>query len=127
LENASHMPRKKDKKREERIDMEIVVYAYSSAERAMGWYGYLEENISAFSATCTGKRAISPLKKGDEVEVSGMAPEDECEHEMFVMIHWEKDGLAVPLSQLTPGGDVDDATRQAVENWLYWVKQGYEF
>jgi hypothetical protein len=43
------------------------------------------------------------------------------------MIRWEKDGLAVPLSQLMPSSDTDAATRQAVEDWLYWVKHGYEF
>jgi hypothetical protein len=36
-------------------------------------------------------------------------------------------GLAVPLAQLKLGGDADDATRQAVADWLYWVKQKYEF
>ena len=35
--------------------------------------------------------------------------------------------FAVPLAQLKPGADADDATRQAVEDWLYWVEQGYEF
>jgi hypothetical protein len=29
-----------------------------------------------------------------------MAPEDECEHEIFVMIRWEKRKFAAPLSQL---------------------------
>jgi hypothetical protein len=120
------MAAKKDQEREERIENEVVVDAHGSEERATGWYTYLEENLSPFTATCTGKRAISPLKKGDEVEVSGVAPEDECRHEMFVMIRWEKDGLAVPLSQLKPGKDADEATSRAVEDWLYWVRQGYE-
>jgi hypothetical protein len=122
------MSKKIDKEREERIEMEIVVDAYGSEERAMGWYYYLEEKLTfPFTAHCTAKRSISPLKKGDDVEVSGMAPEDECEGEMSVMIRWDKDGLAVPLAQLMPGSDTDDATRLAVEDWLYWVKQGYEF
>jgi hypothetical protein len=34
---------KKDEIREERIDMEVVVDAYDSGERAMGWYYYLED------------------------------------------------------------------------------------
>ena len=62
----------------------------------------------------------------DEVEVIGMAPEDECEHEVFVRIRWKKDGLAVPLSQLKPH-HVDAKTKQAVDDWHYWVQQGYEF
>ena len=56
-----------------------------------------------------------------------MAPEDECEHEMFVMMPWERRGLAVPLSQLEAASHVDEQTRQAVEDWHYWVKRGYEF
>jgi hypothetical protein len=123
------MARKKDQKREDRIEMEIVVDAYNEEERAMGWYCYLETTLTfPFTAHCTTQRPISPLRKGDEVEVLDLAPADECAHEMFVMIRWDrKEGLAVPLAQLKPGGDTDDAARQAVEDWLYWVKQGYEF
>ncbi len=40
------MPRvKKDKAREQRIEMEAVVDAYNSEERAMGWYYYLEGRL----------------------------------------------------------------------------------
>ena len=119
----------KSPEREERIDTEIAVDAYGPEERAMGWYCYLEDKLSfPFTATCTAARAISPLQKGDEVEVLDMVPSDECQHEMFVMIGYGvKEKLGVPLSQLKPGSDTDDATRQAVEDWLYWVGQGYEF
>lgn len=55
-----------------------------------------------------------------------MAPEEECEREVFVMIRWETQGLAVPLSQLR-GVATDDPTRQGIEDWHYWVNQGYEF
>ena len=121
--------RHKDQDKEERITNEIVVDAYDAAERAMGWYYYLEEKLQfPFTARCIKARPISPLKVGDEVEVTGMAPEDECEHEVFVMIRWDrKEGLGVPLAQLKPSGDADEATRQAVEDWLYWTKMGYEF
>jgi len=118
---------KKDQEREHRIDMEIVVDAYDEHERAMGWYYYLEDQLQfPFTATCIAKRATSPLRAKDEVEVIDMAPEDECEHEIFVKIRWEKEGLAVPLSQLKPH-HVDAETKQAVEDWHYWVKQGCRF
>lgn len=55
------------------------------------------------------------------------APEEECEKEMFVTIRWEKDGLAVPLSQLEPISDADAQTREAAEDWHYWVRMGYQF
>jgi len=82
---------------------EIIVDAYGPEEQAMGWYYYLEDQLDfPFTAICTGKRAISPLQVEDEVDIIGMAPEEECNKEMFVTIRWGKDGLAVPLSQLTP-------------------------
>jgi hypothetical protein len=124
----ANMSAKKDAAREDRIVMEVVVDAYGSEERATGWYCYLENTVTfPFTAHCTGTRVTSPLKKADEVEVTGMAPSEECRHELFVMIRWGKKGLAVPLSQLKPAKDADESSRQAIEDWLYWVKQGYEF
>ena len=79
--------RTRDEQREERILMEIVVDAYGPEDQAMGWYYYLEEQLQfPFLAHCIAERAISPLRVGDEVEVADMAPEDECEHEMFVLM-----------------------------------------
>jgi hypothetical protein len=82
--------------------------------------------VFSFTATCTAKRAISPLRVKDEVQVIGMPGEDECEHEMFVTIRWEKEGLAVPLAQLGPIKATDTRTKQGAEDWHYWVKMGYE-
>ncbi|MBW1779457.1 MAG: calcium-binding protein [Deltaproteobacteria bacterium] len=119
--------RKRDEDREERITMEIIVDAYSPEEQAMGWYYYLEEKLRfPFTAVCTEKRVISPLRVKDEVDVIGMAPEEECDKEMFVMIRWEKDGLAVPLSQLAPIRATPEQIREAVEDWHYWVQMGYQ-
>jgi hypothetical protein len=77
-------------------------------------------------ARCAARRSISPLKVGDEVEVIGMPPEEEREYEMFVEIDWEGDELAIPLDQLDVI-DADGETREAVEDWLYWRKKGYQF
>ncbi len=116
----------KNSEREERITMEIIVDAYGPEEQAMGWYYYLEENLQfPFTAVCTGRRAISPLLVNDEVDVIGMAPEEECEKEMFVMIRWGKDGLAVPLALLNPINSTGFDTRQAIEDWHYWVSMEY--
>jgi Calcium binding len=118
---------KQDEAREERITMEIVVDAYDAQEQAMGWYCYLQDIMQfPFTATCISKRRISPLKEGVTVEVVGMAPEDECEQEMFVEIDWEGDTLAVPLIQLE-APEADAETQQAIADWHYWVNQGYEF
>lgn len=118
---------KTDPEREQRISYEVVVDAYGPEERAMGWYYYLEDRLAPFTAKCVAERAISPLRVGDEVEVIGTAPGEECEHEIFVMIRWDrKQGLGVPLSQLAPI-DANDETREAVEDWHYWASMGYEF
>jgi len=91
----------KDEAREERIHMEIVVDAYGPEEQAMGWYTYLDDILQfPFSARCMVRRTISPLEQGEEVVVVDMAPAEECEHEMFVLIQWKKRQLAVPLMQL---------------------------
>jgi hypothetical protein len=117
----------RDPEREERITLEIVPDANDSEEQAMGWYAYLEDTLRfPFTATCIARRAISPLQVKDEVDILGMAPEEECRHEMFVMTRWEKDGLAIPLSQLRPIAHTDDQTKQAVADWHYWVQRGYE-
>jgi hypothetical protein len=123
-----HGKPQRDEAREERISMEIVVDAYDESERAMGWYCYLEDKLTTpFLTRCVRERAISPLRVGDEVEIVGMAPEVECEREMFVEIPWEPDRtLAVPLSQLEVVR-ADEETRQAVEDWQYWVGMGYGF
>ena len=122
------MPKpKKDPKREHRISMEIVVDAHDSEEQAMGWYYYLEEKLEfPFTAICIAERAISPLRKGDEVDVLELTAEDECRHEMFVGMRWEHRPLAVPLAQLKPITHTDKDTKEAVADWHYWVAQGYE-
>ena len=81
-----------DEVRERRITMEAVVDAYDEQERAIGWYYYLEGKLDfPFLARCATKRATSLLKVGEEVEVIGMAPVEECEHDMFVEMDWDEE------------------------------------
>jgi hypothetical protein len=116
----------RDEEREKRITMEIVVDAYTPEEQAMGWYYSLEDQLRfPFAGRCIAERSISPLRVGDEVDVAGMAPEEECQHEMFVLIRWERRTLGVPLAQLE-GIAVEEQTRQVIQDWHYWVAQGYE-
>src|SRR5437588_10283146 len=117
----------KDDAREERITMEIIVDTYGPEEQAMGWYNYLDDTLHfPFTARCIVHRATSPLEPGEEVEVVGMAPGDDCEHDMLVMIRWNSRQLAVPLMQLE-GVQVDEEMQQAIEDWQYWVGRGYEW
>jgi len=116
-----------DKEREYRIDMEVVVDAYDSEERAMGWYYYVSDNCNfPFKAKCIAERRTSPLKVNDEVSVVDTAPDDDCEREMLVDIKWNDRKLSVPLSQLV-GVDINEETQQVIEDWHYWYNKGYEF
>ncbi len=116
-----------NRSREHRIEQEIVVDAYASDERAIGWHCYLDDKLRfPFKAKCIAVREISPLKKGEDVEVLGMAPGDDCMREMFVLVRFAGRKLGVPLAQIEPIG-ADAATREAVEDWRYWVVMGYEF
>jgi len=102
-----------------RLYAEIIVDAYGPEEQAMGWYYYLDDKLRfPFRAECITKRPVSRLRVGQTVEVTGMALEEECEHEMFVLIDWHGEGLAVPLAQLKPIG-ADAKTEEAVADWHY--------
>ena len=115
---------KRDPVREDRIHNEAIVDA-SPDEQAMSWYYYLQGKIRfPFQAKCLAVNTVSPLRKGETVEVSRMAIEDECQHDMFVQIRWQGRNIAVPLSQLD-AIDPDESTQQAIGDWLYWVSQGY--
>lgn len=75
--------------REDRIHNEAIVDA-SPDEQAMSWYYYLETKIRfPFQAKCLAARAVSPLRKGETVEVVRMAPDEVCEHDMLVLVRWQ--------------------------------------
>jgi len=66
---------KKDPIREDRIHNQAIVDAYGPEEQAMSWYYYLDERIRfPFQAKCIAYKVVSPLLKGDTVEVRRMAP-----------------------------------------------------
>lgn len=115
-----------DESREHRITFEIIVDAYNEEEQAMGWYCYLEDRlVFPFQARCVSDRRISPLRVAEVVEVTRMAPEEDCFHEMFVEVRWQGRTLGVPLSQLE-GIALGDEARQAIEDWHYWIARGYQ-
>ena len=117
----------KDDEREQRIHMRMTPDAHDEEELAIGWYNYLEDVLEfPFIARRIAARATSPLHTGEEVEVVGIASGDACEHEMLVEIQWDRHTLAVPLVQLESIAN-DMETEQAIEDWHYWVEQGYEF
>lgn len=122
------MPKpRRDPKREDRIHNEVIVDASNPEEQAMGWYYCLEDKIRfPFQAKCIVAQVVSPLLKGETVEIRSMAPEDACASDMLVLVRWQGRNMAVPLSQLKPI-DADETTAEAVSDWHYWVAQGYLF
>ena len=117
----------KDSIREDRIHNQAIVDTYGPEEQALSWYYYLDDKIRfPFQAKSIAPKVVSPLRKGDTVEVRRMAPEDACSADLLVLIHWQGRKMAVPLSQLA-ALDPDESTAEAIGDWHYWVAQGYLF
>lgn len=117
----------KDPIREERIHNQAIVDAYGPEEQAMSWYYYLKNKIRfPFQARCLASNVVFPLRKSEIVEVRRLAPEDACTSDMLVLIRWQKRSMAVPLSQLA-AIEPDKPTEEAIEDWHYWISQGYLF
>ena len=61
----------------------------------MSWYYYLEDKLDfPFTAKCISTPAVSPLKKGETIEVLKMAPEDACMNDMIIVIRFADRKLA---------------------------------
>jgi hypothetical protein len=79
--------KKKDLVREDRIQNEVIADANGPEEQIMGWYYYLDDKIRfPFQARCIAAKVVSPLRKGEIVEVQRMAPEDACSADLLVLI-----------------------------------------
>jgi hypothetical protein len=55
-----------------------------------------------------------------------MAPDDVCATDMLVVVRWHGRKLAVSLAQLA-AIDPDEPTAEAIEDWHFWIAQGYRF
>lgn len=117
-----------DPDREHRIDQEIVVDAYNDAERALSWYYHLQAALTEpWHARCFRSRVTSPLRVGERVTVHGLATEDDCLHDMIVLVDWHSRVVGVPLSQLEPVDSLDEEAALALGDWRYWVDRGHRF
>ncbi len=108
-----------DPKREHRIDYEVIADCYNEEEQSLGWYYYLENKCTfPFQALLKNKKIV---------EITSMAPEEDCEKEMYVYAKFEDDELPIVLFDITPLSSTNEKTKEAIEDWHYWIKQGYQF
>lgn len=108
---------------DERINMEVIVDAYTKNEQAMGWHVYLQETMDfPFEARCIDQQEVSPLENGETVRVVGKPSSEPSLRQQFVTIVWKNREFGAPLSQLEPI-DASSATEQAVEDWHYWLNR----
>jgi hypothetical protein len=116
--------------REHRIDYEIVVDAYDEDERAMGWYCYLGDKITfPFLATWQKKNRKTGTIVEKEVEVLGMASEDDCAKNIYVEVAYinEKDDTFTANILDIEATNPDQNTQEALADWQYWSDRGYGF
>ncbi|MBD6616684.1 calcium-binding protein [Komarekiella sp. 'clone 1'] len=120
-----------DENREHRIKTEIIIDAEDKEERAMGWYYYLDDTLNVpFMAKWTKKGRKSTSVEEKQVEVLGMAPDDECLKDMFVEVVYpngkDEDVFSAKLSEIV-AIDADSETQEALADWHYWLARGYKF
>lgn len=105
--------------RDERIQTEIIVDAYTRDEQAMGWNIYLKETMDfPFEARYIEEREVSPLSKDETVQVAGVPRTEPSLRQQFVTVAWKGSELGVPLRQLETV-DASKDTRQAIADWHY--------
>ncbi|MBW4612546.1 MAG: calcium-binding protein [Desmonostoc vinosum HA7617-LM4] len=122
----------RDESREHRIETEIIVDTDDDKEeRAMGWYYYLDDTLNVpFMAKWKKKSRKSSTVEEKQVEVLGMAPEDECLKDMYVEVVYpqgkDEDVFSAKLSDIE-AIDADAETQEALADWQYWLARGYKF
>jgi len=79
-----------------------------------------------FTAECIATNKRNPLELDERITVIQMADENYCEHDMYVDISWNGKKLAIPFAKIKPLYADEDSV-EAIDNWHYWVKQGYSF
>ena len=119
------------KERRHRIDYEIIVDCYDEYEQAMGWIIYLKENLKTpFKARYVENPQIPDVQPGKIIEVIELVnqeDDEELEHfEAMVEIREGNNVCEIPLSEVE-AIDTDQDTKQAVEDWHYWMGRGYQF
>jgi len=115
---------KRDPVREDRIHNEAIVDA-SPDEQAMSWYYYLESKISfPFQAKCLATKVVSPVRKGETVEVvrMGAGRSLRARHARLGSMAGAETGRSALSTHRCRSRRINP---EAVGDWHYWVAQGY--
>ena len=114
---------KKDKERQERIELEIIVDACDESEVQMGWV------IQMVERTDYPFFAEAPIKKrGQEatyhrVEVVELGDVENYEGGDFsVGVDWHGTIISVPMLQLK-NIEAAEETKNSIEDWQYWNRE----
>ena len=110
----------KDKKRQHRIDYEIIVDCYDDHEVNMGWTILMVErtHYPFFAEAPIKKRGQEPVYH--RVEVVELGDVENYEGgDFYVGVDWKGVILFVPMLQLK-NIEADEETTNAIEDWQYW-------
>ncbi len=112
-----------DPVREDRIIMDIIVDCYDEYEQRMGWSCYLSDRIEVpIQARCLDGGRRTFLRLGEEVTIVEVTDEG-CD--MVAYVEWSGREGAVPLEALELINP-SELAQQAIEDWHYWVRRGYQ-
>jgi hypothetical protein len=123
------MPRtsKLDPTREHRIIYEIVVDCYNEFEVASAWYAYMEDKLEfPFQAKCVVRNGSGALDFGEQVTVTGLPDQEECEDGLKVLIEYLEDEIDVLIEEIECIAGSDE-TKTAIDDWRYGIAHGYGY
>lgn len=109
------------------IEDEIIVDCYDEYEATMGWFYYLQDNLSfPFKAKISVETGTTNLKIGDTVNVVELMNSDEKmisidDFKATVGIEYGEHIYDIPLEEIK-GIDCNQKTDEVIEVWYYWYE-----
>lgn len=118
-------PRAYETTRENRLASFLADAPPGSPEAQEAWVAFLERTLRfPFTGQCRFEWEVNHLTQGDIVSVTGLARNEPRVGHVFVRVMNGQRSIPIPLFQLAPFL-ADPETKQAVEDWHYWVERGY--
>lgn len=119
------MRKTEERLREEKIEEEILEGCYNSEMQMRAWHDYLQVALS-FPFFATWKSVKEDIE--DDVKVIDMTNFIYCsqEKDMLVEIVYNNDIQTASLFEMI-NCDADEKTKEALDDWHYWVNSGNRF